>query len=170
MSKENGFAPIRRGLWEHVRDGRMSHLEALAFVYICSQADTRTGIWKGCAKSLAGELGMKERTARDVLEKMEHGDYIRRFAIPGLHSCYPMLVHKFPITQGEHNGEQSVKHGVERSAAQRRIENREKRQETRDKRRKQIIRKAMMLADHLLPCERRQKQSSDRNTQKRLPS
>ena len=146
MSKENGFAPIRRGLWEHIRDGRMSHLEALAFVYICSQADTRTGIWKGSAKSLAGELGLKERTARDVLEKMEHGDYIRRFAIPGLHSCYPILVHKFPVTQGEHNceqlnalesksptelaylpREQSVEHGVEHSAAQRRREKREER-------------------------------------------
>lgn len=150
MSKENGFAPIRRGLWEHIRDGRMSHLEALAFVYICSQADTRTGTWKGCAKSLAGELGMKERTARDVLEKMEHGDYIRRFAVPGLHSCYPILVHKFSITQGEHNGEQlnaleskspvdlayfsceqygeqGVEQGVEHSAAQRRIEKREER-------------------------------------------
>lgn len=68
---------------EHLRDGRMSHLEALAFVYICSQADTRTGIWKGCAKSLAGELWMKERTARDVLEKIEQGAYIRRFVIPG---------------------------------------------------------------------------------------
>jgi hypothetical protein len=148
MSRENGFAPIRRGLWEHVRDGRMSHLEALAFVYICSQADTRTGIWKGSAKSLAGELGLKERTARDVLEKMEHGDYIRRFAVPGLHSCYPILVHKFPITQGEHNGEQlnaidskspldptyfsreqDGEQSVEHSAAQRRIEKREKRKE-----------------------------------------
>ncbi len=145
MSKENGFAPIRRGLWEHIRDGRMSHLETLAFVYICSQADTRTGTWKGCAKSLAGELGLRERTARDVLEKMERGDYIRRFAVPGLHSCYPILIHKFPITQGEHNGEQlnalqskspvdlryfsreqdgepSVEHGVKHSAAQRRSE------------------------------------------------
>jgi hypothetical protein len=155
MSKENGFVPLRRGLWEHVRDGRMSHLEALAFVYICSQADTRTGVWKGSAKSLAGELDLKERTARDILEKMEHGDYIRRFAIPGLHHCYPILVHKFSITQGEHNGEQldalnslsatdlrylpkesceqdgeqSVEHGVEQSAAQRRIEKREQRKE-----------------------------------------
>jgi hypothetical protein len=146
MSKENGFAPIRRGLWEHIRDGRMSHLQALAFVYICSQADTRTGIWKGCAKSLAAELGLRERTARDVLEKMERGDYIRRFAVPGLHSCYPILVHKFAVTQGEHNGEQLnaltskspaelayfsceqiVEHGGEHSAGQRRIENREKR-------------------------------------------
>ena len=146
MSKSNGFLQLRRGLWEHVRDGRMTITEALAFVYICSEADTRSGIWKGCAKSLSGELGIPERTARDVLEKMEHGDYIRRFAVPGKHSCYPILVHKFLITDGEHSGEQldalnstdantlrylpaetreqsverSVQHGVEHGAAQKR--------------------------------------------------
>jgi hypothetical protein len=106
MSKENGFVPLRRGLWEHVRDGRMSLTEAAAFIYICSQADTRTGIWNGSAGALAVELGIPARTARDVLERMEHGDYIRRFAVPGKHSCYPILVHKFEITQGEHDGEQ----------------------------------------------------------------
>lgn len=124
----------------------MSITQALAFIYICSQADTRTGTWKGSAKSLSGELGIPERTARDVLEKMEHGDYIRRFAVPGRHSCYPILVHKFPITQGEHDGEQlnalastspvdlayfpceqSVERGVEHGAAQRRSENRKER-------------------------------------------
>lgn len=146
MSKQNGFLPLRRGLWEHVRDGRMSITQALAFIYICSQADTRSGIWKGCAKSLSGELGIPERTARDVLEKMEHGDYIRRFAVPGKHSCYPILIDKFEITQGEHDGEQlsaldskspvelayfsreqNGERGVEHGAAQRRRENREKR-------------------------------------------
>jgi len=143
VSKANGFLQIRRGLWEHVRDGRMSITRALAFIYICSEADTRTGIWKGSAKSLSGELGIPERTARDTLEKMEHGDYIRRFAVPGRHSCYPILVHKFLITNGEHNGEQlnaidskspidlayfpreqsveeGVQHGVEHGAAQKR--------------------------------------------------
>jgi hypothetical protein len=106
MSKENGFVPLRRGLWEHLRDGRMSPFETLAFIYICSQADTRTGIWKGSAGALVTEIGFKPRTARDVLERMEHGDYIRRFAVPGRHVCYPILVHKFPLTQGEHDGEQ----------------------------------------------------------------
>ena len=143
MSKANGFLQLRRGLWEHVRDGRMTITQALAFIYICCEADTRTGIWKGSAKSLSGELGIPERTARDVLEKMEHGDYIRRFAVPGRHACYPILVHKFLITAGEHNGEQvnaieskspadlayfsrehsvedGVEHGVEHSAAQKR--------------------------------------------------
>lgn len=144
MAKETGFFQLRRGIWEHVRDGRMSTTEALAFIYIATQADTRNGIWKGSAKSLSGELGIPERTARDVLEKMEHGDYIRRFATPGKHSCYPILVHKFPITQGEHNGEhlnalasvspedltyfsreQSVELNGEHGAAQRRSKNKE---------------------------------------------
>lgn len=152
MSKANGFLPLRRGLWEHVRDGRMSITQALAFIYICSQADTRSGVWKGCAKALASELGIAERTARDVLEKMQEGDYIRRFAMPGRHSCYPILVHKFEITQGKHNGEQlnaldsksptglayfsreqSVeqdgKQSVQHGAAQRRIDNRNKTRE-----------------------------------------
>jgi hypothetical protein len=104
VSKENGFVPLRRGLWEHIRDGRMSHLEALAFIYICSQADTRTGVWKGSAGALVTEIGLNPRTARDVLERMERGDYIRRFATQGVRHCYPILVHKFPVTQGEHNG------------------------------------------------------------------
>jgi hypothetical protein len=121
----------------------MTITQALAFVYICSEADTRTGIWKGCAKSLSGELGLPDRTARDVLEKMEHGDYIRRFAVRGRHSCYPVLVHRFLITEGEHSGKQlnamestspadlayfprehsvehGVQHSVEHSAAQKR--------------------------------------------------
>src|SRR6266446_1077309 len=148
MSKENGFLQLRRGLWEHIRDGRMSITEGLAFVYICSQADTRNGIWKGSAKSLSGELGIPERTARDVLEKMEHGDYIRRFAVPGKHTCYPILVHKYPISQSEHDGEQlnaleskspgelsyfaseqSVEHGVKHGAAQRIQDTRDKKPE-----------------------------------------
>jgi len=152
LSKENGFLQLRRGIWEHVRDGRLSITGGLAFIYICSQADTRTGIWKGCAKSLSGELGIPDRTARDVLEKMEYGDYVRRFAVPGRHTCYPILIHKYPISQGEHDGEQlnaleskspvdlayfsreqSVEqdgeHGVEHGAAQRIQETRNKRLE-----------------------------------------
>jgi hypothetical protein len=149
VSKENGFLPLRRGIWEHLRDGRMSPREALAFIYICSQADTRTGIWKGSAGALAGEMGFKPRTARDVIEKMQHGDYIRRFATPGRHACYPILIHKFPITQGEHNGEHlnalesaspadlayfPREHQGEHSAAQRRSEKREKGKPRREKR------------------------------------
>jgi hypothetical protein len=68
------------------------------------------------------------------------------------HSCYPILVHKFEITQGEQGGQQlnaleskspldlayfsreeDGEHGAEHSAAQRRIEKREERREKREK-------------------------------------
>jgi hypothetical protein len=155
MARGTGFFQLRRGLWEHVRDGRMSITEVLAFIYIGTQADTRTGIWKGCAKSISGELGIPERTARDVLEKMEHGNYIRRFAVPGRHGCYPILIHKFTVTNGEHSGEQlnalactssvdlayfsreqygeeSVEHGVEDGAAQKRSETEKWKRKTKE--------------------------------------
>jgi hypothetical protein len=155
MARDTGFFQLRRGLWEHLRDGRMTITEALAFIYIGTQADTRNGIWKGSAKSLTGELGMPERTARDVLERLEHGDYIRRFAVPGRHACYPILIHKFTITNGEHSGEQlnalastssvdlayfrreqdgeqSVEHGVEESAAQKRRKTEEGRRKKKE--------------------------------------
>src|SRR5262249_7725764 len=136
MSRFTGFVPLRRGLFEHVRNGRLGPLQAFCLIYILSQADTRTGVWMGCAKALSGELGISERTARDILERLEQGGYIRRFTSPGSHACYPLLVHKFAITNGEHDGEQlnafdsasptdlryfrrehNGEHGVERGAA-----------------------------------------------------
>jgi hypothetical protein len=69
-----------------------------------TQADTRSGIWNGSAGALAGELVIPPRTARNVLESLD-GRYIRRFAKPGLHFCYPVLLNKFLITDGEHKGE-----------------------------------------------------------------
>lgn len=105
MAKQNGFLQLRRGIFEHVREGRMSHMDALIFIYIMAQADTRTGVWKGSAGALAGELGVSPRTARGVMERLSQRGYIRRFPVPGKHSCYPILIHKFLITDGEHRGE-----------------------------------------------------------------
>jgi hypothetical protein len=106
VSKENGFVPIRRGILEHIQDGRLTPLEFTAHYLITSQADTRTGKWIGSAKCIASALCITERLARRVLENLSRGDYIRRFPVPGKHVCYPILVHKFHPTSGEHKGEQ----------------------------------------------------------------
>jgi hypothetical protein len=105
MSKFSGFLQLRRGIFEHLRDGRMSHMEVLALIYIATQADTRDGTWKGSAGALAGELVMSPRTARDVLEKLSKKGYLKSWAVPGKHSCYPIAVHKYLSTTGEHAGE-----------------------------------------------------------------
>jgi len=105
MSRENGFLQLRRRVFRHVRDGCLNPLQALCFIYMLSQADTRSGVWKGGAGALAGELSIPDRTARRVLEALDAG-YIKRFAVPGRNGCYPILLHKFLITDGEHRGEQ----------------------------------------------------------------
>jgi hypothetical protein len=106
MSKKGGFLQHRRGIWQHVRDGRMSLQDVAVHQYIAAQADTRTGVWNGSAGALAGELCLSPRVARRFLERLSRGDYIRRFPVPGKHVCYPILSHKFEPTNGEHRGEQ----------------------------------------------------------------
>lgn len=106
MSKDNGYFPARRGIWEHFSDGRMTPLRFTVHQFIVSQADTRTGVWVGCAKSIASALCISERIARRALESLTRLDYLRRFPVPGKHVCYPILVHKFYPTNGEHRGEQ----------------------------------------------------------------
>ena len=160
MSRLSGFLQLRRGLWQHVRDGRMSHLDALTLIYIASQADTRTGVWNGSAGALAGEMAVSSRNARRVLERLTVGRYIRRFPSPGSHVCYPILVHKFLVTEGEHKGQhlnafESTSHidlrfmpgepeceqTVEHAASQKRIEN------TEQRRNKNCAAKTMPRAD-----------------------
>jgi hypothetical protein len=103
MSKERGFLQLRRGLWEHVRDGSLTHTGALVYIYMLSQADTRTGIWKGCAQSLANDLRLPLSTAKYSLRSLD-GRYIRRLMVQGRRRCYPILCHKFVVSQGPHVG------------------------------------------------------------------
>jgi hypothetical protein len=152
VSKLSGFLQLRRGVFEHVRDGRMTRTAAFCYIYMLTQADTRTGIWSGSAGALAGELAMPVGTARHVLEALDKG-YIKRFPTPGRHSCYPIALHKFLITEGEHKGqhlnaldsisptdqryflreqmgEQDFKQVDEQLGAQKRIETRDERRTT----------------------------------------
>jgi hypothetical protein len=103
MSKTSGFLQLRRGIWEHVRNGSLTQTCALVYIYMLCQADTRTGIWKGCAQSLAADLGIPKSTAKYALRRLD-GRYIRRFPIQGRHFCYPILLHKFVISQGQQVG------------------------------------------------------------------
>jgi hypothetical protein len=105
MSRERGFLQLRRGIFQHVRDGCLTPVRALCLIYMLTQADTRTGVWSGSAGALARELSIPQWVARRVLESLS-GRYIKRFPVPGRHKCYPVLLHKFLVTDGEHKGQQ----------------------------------------------------------------
>ena len=80
MAKFGGYLQLRRGIFEHVKDGRMSHMDAVAFIYIASQADTRTGVWNGSA-SLAGNL-LSSQERQKARIRLSDGGYIKRFPSP----------------------------------------------------------------------------------------
>jgi len=103
VTKANGFLQLRRGLWEHVRNGSLTRTGALVYIYMLTQADTRTGVWKGSAQCVATDLNIPKSTAKYALRGLD-GRYIKRFAVRGRHACYPILLHKFLITQGQHVG------------------------------------------------------------------
>jgi hypothetical protein len=48
-------------------------------------------------------VAIPKSTAKYSLQKLD-GAYIRRFTTPGRHFCYPILLHKFLVTDGQHLG------------------------------------------------------------------
>ena len=106
MPMSSGFLQLRRGIFDHVRDGRLTQMEAFVLIYMFSQADTRTGVWSGSAGALNGEIGIPLRNARRILENLSNNRYIKRFTVPGQKVCYPILLHKYRISTGEHIGQQ----------------------------------------------------------------
>jgi len=106
---DNGFAPIRRGIVKHLEDGRMSATDFAAYAVMIMGADRSTGIWIGSARKLSFLFNgsMSERTARRALESLEtnpEGAYIKRFARPGSHGNYPILINRYECTDGARKG------------------------------------------------------------------
>jgi hypothetical protein len=140
-------------------------MDALILIYIATQADTRTGVWNGSAGALAGEIALSSSNARRILERLTEGRYIRRFPVPGRHVCYPILVHKFLVTDGEHKGqllnafesasptelrympsEPEYEQTREHSVSQKRIETRERRRNPSPETAKALSQEGMELA------------------------
>jgi hypothetical protein len=71
----SGFIQLRRGLFEHVRDGRLSFFETSLYVAIIVDANPATGICYGSAGLFATIFGLAPRTVREALEKLEKKGY-----------------------------------------------------------------------------------------------
>ena len=99
-----GFIQLRRGLYEHVKDGRLSFFEVSLYVAILSDTNPSTGLCFGSAGLFAALYNVSSRTCRDALEKLEEKGYLRRFPIRGKHGSYPILVNKFKCSSGAMKG------------------------------------------------------------------
>ena len=100
MGQKTGFLPLRRGLFEHVAERRMSFFEASLFIAITAEANPATGLCFGSAGLFAAMYSLPPRTVRDWMEKLEAKGYIRRFPIQGKHGTHPILVNKYRCSDG----------------------------------------------------------------------
>ena len=53
----DNFTPLRNGILEHLRDGKMCPFDLGVYVLLHLRADWETGIYHGCALALAYQFG-----------------------------------------------------------------------------------------------------------------
>ena len=102
--KTTGYYRRRRGVLDHLRDGRMSLLDNSFHDLLCQLADTGTGVAKTSASHLAREFGVSRKLAQKYLCRLERGGYIRRFRKARSKSLQTTLIHRYECTTLPHRG------------------------------------------------------------------
>ena len=84
----------------------MTPVEFAGYVMMIIRANRENGVWWGSARALSFTFnsGMSDRTARRVLEELEAGGYLKRFAKPGAHGNYAILINRYECTDGARKG------------------------------------------------------------------
>ncbi|MGO8794780.1 MAG: hypothetical protein ACLQLC_08165 [Candidatus Sulfotelmatobacter sp.] len=97
------FVKNRRGILQHLKEGRISKDEFAAYEFMLLSADAATGVWWGDSVELAAAFGqrdLRQEKAKDVLHGLEEKGYIKRFRQQGSRAKYPILINKYEITVG----------------------------------------------------------------------
>jgi hypothetical protein len=111
----SGFVQYRRGLVEHLIDGRLSAMEFAAFSAILLLVDHRSYTWLGSANLLSKILHIRNRWSQKLMISLRVKGYVNFVHKPGSHDLYSIQVPKFcSASQGQR---ESVP-GAESSASQ----------------------------------------------------
>lgn len=98
---DNGFVPIRRGIYEHISDGLMGGKEWMVYSVLHLKADHETGIcYKISGPALAYLLGEKPHYINRLMRSLEKKGYIKRMSFRGQVACYPVAINKFLTSNG----------------------------------------------------------------------
>jgi len=100
---QGNFVKNRRGILQHLKEGRISKDEFAAYEFMLLSADAATGVWWGDSVELAAAFGqrdLRQEKAKDVLHGLEEKGYIKRFRQQGSRAKYPILINKYEITVG----------------------------------------------------------------------
>jgi hypothetical protein len=101
----NGWVQLRRGILDHLRDGRLSIYEFLVLIVLIMLADKCTGRGTINAPTLRCFVPeLSKDAAKRVLNSLEEKRYIYRKIIPFSKVVYPFWVNRFIPSAGPHKG------------------------------------------------------------------
>jgi hypothetical protein len=100
------FVKSRRGILEHLEQGRLTFSEFGVFQLLLLQANKANGVVWSDSRKVAGYFNgtLNERTAKDALASLKAKGYIKEFRQQGSRGSYPILVNKYEITVGDLKG------------------------------------------------------------------
>jgi hypothetical protein len=92
----NGFVKFRRGLLDHLLEGRMSPDEYCVFSLLLQVADFRSGVWRGSGVALSTYLKTwSVRKCQRVLKSLARKAYVSLRSCRGKRGNYPVIIHKY---------------------------------------------------------------------------
>jgi hypothetical protein len=93
------YVPLRRGLKDHVIQGKMTMLEFTVFNWLLVTVGPIDGIRWTTAPTIAKELKISAHSGRRIFESLKEKEYIHYEGAP--RGLYPVLVLKFLTTTGK---------------------------------------------------------------------
>ncbi len=93
---DHGFVPIRRGIYDHLRYGRMTGAEWMIYLTLLLKVDHQSGICPKVSGLMLGHLlQIKVRQVNRILTSLEEKGYIRRLNHRDQIRHYPVVINKY---------------------------------------------------------------------------
>jgi hypothetical protein len=103
-----GYVPLRRSVFEHTANGKLSSNECLVFLLLVALADRRTGCGTINAPSLRAFLPeLSHDSAKRVLCSLESKGYVFRDIVPFSKRVYRFWINKYRPTEGKYKSLQT---------------------------------------------------------------
>jgi hypothetical protein len=104
QSRDNGWVALRRNLFGHIEDGRLSMCEGMVLIALIGLASSGTGKTLTCASALRRFFNcgkeLDDREMRRILDRLDKGGYIHRDLVHGQRGLYEVTINKYLISTG----------------------------------------------------------------------
>lgn len=112
-----GFIQIRRGLRDHIRQGKFSPNALAVYLWLHLCADFRTGMQQNSPHHICFGMGqtISPRQASRALVFLEKAGYIKRFLTKGKRGDYPIGIDKYEVSCGTEDGTEKLRLNIART-------------------------------------------------------